>query len=97
MTIVPSTNHKPSLSERQEYMVMTMLNDAINSPASVDTHKLAGRIVGEVSELAISEAEAHADADLERLCIFVATLLASELDKAGHMKPAHTKHQRRPT
>jgi|GEM_PF-1249069 hypothetical protein len=87
MTIVSSTNYEPSLTERQEYTVMTMLDHAINSPTSIDTHELAGRLVGEVHELEVSDNEAHAVDDLERLRIFVTTMVAHELDKAGGMMP----------
>jgi hypothetical protein len=79
----------PSLIERQEYTVMTMLDDAINSPMSIDTHDLAGRLVGEVDELEVAYNDAHAGEDLDRLLVFVTTFVARELDKAGGMKSSN--------
>lgn len=91
MAIVPSTNYQPSLSERQEHMVMTMLDDAANSPTSIDTHSLAERILGEVRELEITDHETHIGDDLDRLHMLMTHKIMAALDMAEGMSAADLK------
>jgi hypothetical protein len=51
MTIVSSLDYTPTFRERQEYEVMMILEEAIKSGQSVDTHDLAVRIANGLDSL----------------------------------------------
>ena len=51
MTIVTSFDYKQTFRERQEFEVMMELEEAIKSGRPVDTHDLAGRVMGRLDEL----------------------------------------------